>query len=390
MNSENLISKVVQEIPPSGIRKYFDFLDDSCISLGVGEPDFATPDGIREEALRRLSRGRIPYTSNAGMPELRELILKYLEARFDIKGYSAGEVLVTVGGSQAIDLAMRAILDPGDEVILPEPTYVSYTPSIRMAGGVPVTIPVTQEQGFKLMPDALRAAITPRTKAVLIPYPNNPTGGIMERKDLEAIGEVLKDTDILVITDEIYAELTFNGKRHVSFASIPGMRERTILLSGFSKAFSMTGWRLGYAVGPQPLVGAMTKVHQLTMLCAPNTAQVAGVVAIERGLKNDWADTRYMIDEYDKRRRYIADAFNGLGLTCNEPEGAFYVFPSVRSTGLSCEEFSDRLMAEQKVVVIPGSAFGSAGEGHVRCCYATDLEKIKVAMDRIGAFLKTL
>lgn len=390
MNSENLISKVVQEIPPSGIRKYFDFLDDSCISLGVGEPDFATPDGIREEALRRLSRGRIPYTSNAGMPELRELILKYLEARFDIKGYSAGEVLVTVGGSQAIDLAMRAILDPGDEVILPEPTYVSYTPSIRMAGGVPVTIPVTQEQGFKLMPDALRAAITPRTKAVLIPYPNNPTGGIMERKDLEAIGEVLKDTDILVITDEIYAELTFNGKRHVSFASIPGMRERTILLSGFSKAFSMTGWRLGYAVGPQPLVGAMTKVHQLTMLCAPNTAQVAGVVAIERGLKNDWADTRYMIDEYDKRRRYIADAFNGLGLTCNEPEGAFYVFPSVRSTGLSCEEFSDRLMAEQKVVVIPGSAFGPAGEGHVRCCYATDLEKIKVAMDRIGAFLKTL
>jgi aminotransferase len=309
MNSENLISKVVQEIPPSGIRKYFDFLDDSCISLGVGEPDFATPDGIREEALRRLSRGRIPYTSNAGMPELRELILKYLEARFDIKGYSAGEVLVTVGGSQAIDLAMRAILDPGDEVILPEPTYVSYTPSIRMAGGVPVTIPVTQEQGFKLMPDALRAAITPRTKAVLIPYPNNPTGGIMERKDLEAIGEVLKDTDILVITDEIYAELTFNGKRHVSFASIPGMRERTILLSGFSKAFSMTGWRLGYAVGPQPLVGAMTKVHQLTMLCAPNTAQVAGVVAIERGLKHDWADTRYMNDEYANRRRSVPQAF---------------------------------------------------------------------------------
>lgn len=390
MNSENLISKVVQEIPPSGIRKYFDFLDDSCISLGVGEPDFATPEGIREEALRRLSHGRIPYTSNAGMPELRELILQYLEERFDIKGYSAGEVLVTVGGSQAIDLAMRAILDPGDEVILPEPTYVSYTPSIRMAGGVPVTIPVTQEQGFKLMPDALRAAITPRTKAVLIPYPNNPTGGIMERKDLEAIAEVLKDTDILVITDEIYAELTFNGKRHVSFVTIPGMRERTILLSGFSKAFSMTGWRLGYAVGPMPLVGAMTKVHQLTMLCAPNTAQVAGVVAIERGLKYDWSDTRYMIDEYDKRRRYIADAFNALGLTCNEPEGAFYVFPSIRTTGLSCEEFSDRLMAEQKVVVIPGSAFGAAGEGHVRCCYATDLEKIKVAMDRIGAFLKTL
>ncbi len=390
MKSETLISKVVQEIPPSGIRKYFDMLDDSCISLGVGEPDFATPEGIRKEALKRLSVGRIPYTSNAGMPELRELILQYLEARFDLTGYSLPETLITVGGSQAIDLALRAVINPGDEVIVPEPTYVAYIPSIKLAGGVPVSITTTHEGRFKISAEALRAAMTPRTKALLLPFPNNPTGGIMERADLEALAEVLKDTDVVVITDEIYAELTFNGKRHVSFASIPGMRERTIVLNGFSKAFSMTGWRLGYAVGNKPFIAAMTKIHQLTMLCAPTTGQIAGVVAIERGLANDWADIRYMTEEYDRRRRYLVDAFNDLGLECKEPEGAFYVFPSIRSTGLKSEEFCDRLMNEHKVVTVPGTAFGAAGEGHIRCCYATDLDKIKIAVDRIKAFLQTL
>ena len=390
MDSQTLVAKVVTEIPPSGIRKYFDFLDDSCISLGVGEPDFPTPEGIRKEALKRLSAGRIPYSSNAGMPELRELILRYLDERFDIRGYSVPETLISVGGSQAIDLALRAIINPGDEVIVPEPYYVSYLPIVKLTGGVPVPITMTHENRFKLTPEALRAALTPKTKAMIMPYPNNPTGGIMEREDLLAIADVLKDTDVAVVTDEIYAELTYNGKRHVSFASMPGMRDRTVILSGFSKAFSMTGWRLGYAVGPQPLIAAMTKIHQITMLCAPTPAQVAGIIALERGFKYDWEDTMSMMREYDRRRRYLVDACNALGLTCDEPEGAFYVFPSIRSTGLRAEEFSDRLMAEQKVVAVPGTAFGNAGEGHVRCCYATDLEKIKVAVDRISTFLKSL
>lgn len=390
MDSQTLVAKVVTEIPPSGIRKYFDFLDDSCISLGVGEPDFPTPEGIRKEALKRLSAGRIPYSSNAGMPELRELILRYLDERFDIRGYSVPETLITVGGSQAIDLALRAVINPGDEVIVPEPYYVSYLPIVKLTGGVPVPITMTHENRFKLTPEALRAALTPKTKAMIMPYPNNPTGGIMEREDLLAIADVLKDTDVAVVTDEIYAELTYNGKRHVSFASMPGMRDRTVILSGFSKAFSMTGWRLGYAVGPQPLIAAMTKIHQITMLCAPTPAQVAGIIALERGFKYDWEDTMSMMREYDRRRRYLVDACNALGLTCDEPEGAFYVFPSIRSTGLRAETFSDRLMAEQKVVAVPGTAFGNAGEGHVRCCYATDLEKIKVAVDRISTFLKSL
>ncbi len=390
MDSQTLVAKIVTEIPPSGIRKYFDFLDDSCISLGVGEPDFPTPEGIRQEALRRLSSGRIPYSSNAGMPELRELILQYLDERFAIRGYSLPETLVTVGGSQAIDLALRTVINPGDEVIVPEPYYVSYLPIVKLTGGIPVPIVMNHDNHFKITPEALRGALSPRTKAMIMPYPNNPTGGIMEREDLLAIADVLKDTNVIVITDEIYAELTYNGKRHVSFASMPGMRDRTIILSGFSKAFSMTGWRLGYAVGPQALIGAMTKIHQITMLCAPTPAQVAGIVALERGFKYNWEDTESMIREYDRRRRFLVDAFNDLGLTCEEPEGAFYVFPSIRSTGLSSEEFSDRLMAEQKVVAVPGNAFGDAGEGHVRCCYATDLDKIKVAVDRISVFLKSL
>lgn len=391
MNFDTLISDKVKNIPPSGIRKYFDLLDDTHISLGVGEPDFPTPDRIREYVANRLKSGRVAYTSNSGDPYLRELIIRYLADRYDIHGYdSVDQVLITVGASQAIDLAMRAILSPGDEVIVHEPIYVSYTPAIELAGSKAVTVVTKAEDRFRLKADALKAAITPKTKAILLAFPSNPTGAIMEREDLEAIADVIRDTDILVITDEIYAELTFNGKRHVSFASLPGMTERTIVLNGFSKAFSMTGWRLGYAAGQKDLIAAMRKVHQLTMLCAPTPAQWAGIAALEYGFKDDFYDTRAMIEQYAIRRRYIIDRLNAMGLTCHEPEGAFYVFPSIQATGLTSEEFCDRLLASQKVVCVPGSAFGAAGEGYMRCCYATSMEDIQQAMERIRAFLQTL
>ncbi|MEA5048876.1 MAG: aminotransferase class I/II-fold pyridoxal phosphate-dependent enzyme [Eubacteriales bacterium] len=391
MNYQKYISECVKRIPPSGIRKYFDLLDDTHISLGVGEPDFPTPDRIRKYVAKRLETERVPYSSNSGDPHLRELILRFLSEKYEISGYeSIDNVLITVGASQAIDLAMRAILNPGDEVIYHEPCYVSYTPAIELAGGKAVGVVTKHEDRFRLKADAIKAAITPKTKAILLAFPTNPTGAIMEKSDLEEIAEVIRGTDLLVVTDEIYAELTFNGKRHVSFASLPGMRERTIVLNGFSKAFSMTGWRLGYAAGPQELIAAMRKVHQLTMLCAPTPAQWAGVAALEDGFQDNFADTRYMIEQYEARRRYIIDAFNSLGLSCNEPEGAFYVFPSIKSTGLQSEAFCDRLLASKKVVTVPGSAFGPAGEGHIRCCYATSMEKIEQAMLRIGDFLKEI
>ncbi len=389
MDYINSISDCVKRIPPSGIRKYFDLLDERYISLGVGEPDFPTPERIRAYADQKLQNGRVAYTSNSGDPHLRELILRYLKDRYDISGYeSIDNVLITVGASQAIDLAMRAIINPGDEVIVHEPIYVSYRPAVELAGGKPVTVVTRHEDRFRLRPEALKAAITSKTKAILLAFPSNPTGAIMEQKDLEAIADVVRGTNAIVITDEIYAELTFNGKRHRSFAALPGMRERTIVLNGFSKAFSMTGWRLGYAAGQKDIIAAMRKVHQLTMLCAPTTAQWAGVAALETGFADDFADTRAMIEEYAMRRRYIIDAFNALGLECNEPEGAFYVFPSIRSTGLSSEEFCDSLLESKKVVTIPGSAFGEAGEGHIRCCYATSMRDIEEAMRRIAEFLK--
>lgn len=391
MDYQNLISDCVKRIPPSGIRKYFDLLDDRYISLGVGEPDFPTPERIRAYVAEKLKGGRVAYTSNSGDPYLRELILRYLEDRYGISGYeSIDNVLITVGASQAIDLSMRAILNPGDEVIVHEPIYVSYRPAVELAGGRPVSVSTHHADRFRLRPDALRAAITPKTKAILLAFPSNPTGGIMERADLEAIADIVRGTDIIVITDEIYAELTFNGKHHFSFAALPGMRERTIVLNGFSKAFSMTGWRLGYAAGPKDFIAAMRKVHQLTMLCAPTTAQWAGVAALEYGFEDDFADTRAMIEEYAVRRRYIIDAFNSMGLECNEPEGAFYVFPSVQSTGLESEAFCDRLLESKKVVTVPGSAFGAAGEGYIRCCYATSMEDIEEAMQRIAAFLREI
>ena len=391
MDYQSLLSSCVKRIPPSGIRKYFDLLDDSYISLGVGEPDFPTPNRIRIAVAERLKKERVPYSSNSGDPLLRELILRFLAERYNVTGYESIEnVLITVGASQAIDLAMRAILNPGDEVIYHEPCYVSYIPAIELAGGKAVGVLTKHEDRFRVKAQDIKAAITPKTKAILLAFPTNPTGAIMELADYEAIAELVRGTDILVITDEIYAELTFNGKKHVSFASLPGMRERTILLNGFSKAFSMTGWRLGYAAGPLELIAAMRKVHQLTMLCAPTPAQWAGVEALKDGFADGFADTKYMIDEYESRRRYIIDAFNAYGLECNEPEGAFYVFPSIRPTGLTSEQFCDGLLASQKVVTVPGSAFGAAGEGHIRCCYATSMEHIVEAMRRVGEYLKEI
>ncbi|HWQ06487.1 MAG TPA: aminotransferase class I/II-fold pyridoxal phosphate-dependent enzyme [Feifaniaceae bacterium] len=388
MDFQNLLSDCVKRIPPSGIRKYFDLLDDRYISLGVGEPDFPTPERIRAYVTEKLKSGRVAYTSNSGDPHLRELILKYLEERYAIPAYdSIDNILITVGASQAIDLAMRAILNPGDEVIVHEPLYVAYRPSVELAGGKAVTVVTRHEDRFRLRAEAVKAAITPKTKAILLAFPNNPTGAIMEKADLEAIADVVRDTDIIVVTDEIYAELTFNGKRHCSFAALPGMRDRTIVLNGFSKAFSMTGWRLGYAAGQKDIISAMRKVHQLTMLCAPTPAQWAGVAALETGFADDFADTRAMIDEYAVRRRFIIDAFNDMGLSCNEPEGAFYVFPSIRSTGLTSEQFCDQLLASKKIVTVPGSAFGAAGEGHIRCCYATSMQDIENAMRLIAEFL---
>ena len=318
MDYTKLIVKAVQDVPPSGIRKYFDILTDKTISLGVGEPDFPTPEAIRREALERLSHGRIPYSSNSGMPELRELISKYLDDRYGVHYEANGEILITVGASQAIDLAIRALISTG----------------VIFAGGVPVNVITTADNKFKLTAEALKAAITPKTKALLLPFPNNPTGGIMEKEDLEAIAEVLRGTDILVLADEIYSELTYGGKQHVSICSLPGMRERTVVLNGFSKAFSMTGWRLGYAAAPKPIIAAMTKINQLTMLSAPTPAQYAGIAALRQGFETDWRDMRAMVNEYDRRRRVIIDGFNELGMTCNEPEGAFYVFPSIAVSGL--------------------------------------------------------
>ncbi len=390
MDYTKLIVKAVQDVPPSGIRKYFDILTDKTISLGVGEPDFPTPEAIRREALERLSHGRIPYSSNSGMPELRELISKYLDDRYGVHYEANGEILITVGASQAIDLAIRALISTGDEVIIPEPTYVAYNPGVIFAGGVPVNVITTADNKFKLTAEALKAAITPKTKALLLPFPNNPTGGIMEKEDLEAIAEVLRGTDILVLADEIYSELTYGGKQHVSICSLPGMRERTVVLNGFSKAFSMTGWRLGYAAAPKPIIAAMTKINQLTMLSAPTPAQYAGIAALRQGFETDWRDMRAMVNEYDRRRRVIIDGFNELGMTCNEPEGAFYVFPSIAVSGLKSEEFCDRLLAEQDVCMVPGTAFGPSGEGYVRCCYATDIEDIKEALRRTKIFLESL
>jgi len=388
MDYNNILSNVVQDIPPSGIRKFFDLLDNmtDAISLGVGEPDYPTPWHVREAGIWSLNKGFTKYTSNSGLSDLRKEICIYQNRRFGLSYDWAHETVVTVGGSEAIDLAIRALCNPGDEVIIHEPSFVCYKPIARLAGATPVIIDTKAENNFRITADELRSAITPHTKVLVLSYPNNPTGAIMERDDLEAIAEVLRGTDICVISDEIYAELTYAGKQHVSIASLDGMRERTIVVGGFSKAYSMTGWRMGYALAPAPIISQMTKIHQYAIMCAPTTSQYAGIEA----LRNGDEDIAKMRDDYEGRRRVIINGFRELGLDCFEAEGAFYCFPCIKSTGLSSEEFAERLLLTEKVAVVPGGAFGESGEGYLRCCYAASMQDIDEALKRIGRFLKTL
>lgn len=383
-----VVSDKVVKIKPSGIRKYFDMTSTmkDVISLGVGEPDFPTPLKIREEAIRSLEAGKTKYTMNIGLIELREEVSRYVERKYNAKYDTYTDILITVGGSEAIDMALRAILEPGDEVIIPTPSYVCYEPLSVCAGGTPVFIETKAENGFRLQPEELAAAITPRTKAVLFAYPTNPTGAIMERADYEALVPVLENTNIVLISDEIYAELTYSGNRHCSPASIPELYPRTILVNGFSKAFSMTGWRLGYACAPEAIMLQMKKVHQFAVMSASTTSQWAGIVA----LRDCDEEVEEMRLEYDKRRKILVDGFNKLGLTCIEPLGSFYSFPSIKSTGLSSEEFCKRLLESKRVAVIPGTAFGEAGEGFVRASYCYSTEHIEEALKRIGEFLEEL
>ncbi|MDL2206893.1 aminotransferase class I/II-fold pyridoxal phosphate-dependent enzyme [Eubacteriales bacterium OttesenSCG-928-N13] len=392
MNYDQLVCRRIADVPPSGIRKFFDIVSEmkDAISLGVGEPDFTTPWRYNDAAIFSLRQGHTHYTSNWGLIELRRAIADYQLHRFGVEYDPTCEVLVTVGASEGIDLALRALVEPGDEVLAPDPTYVSYVPGIVFSGGTCVTLPTSAENQFKLTPEALRAAITPKTKAIILPYPNNPTGGVMSRADLEAIADVLRGTNIIVISDEIYAELTYGEQTHVSFASIPGMWERTITLNGFSKAFAMTGWRMGFACGPKQLMDVMVKIHQYTMLCAPTAGQYAALEALEAGKENHYADVAQMVRTYDRRRRIVVDAFNQMGLSCFEPLGAFYAFPSIRSTGMNSQEFCKRLLDAKKVATVPGDAFGALGEGHIRVSYATATDKIIEAMKRIGDFVSEL
>ena len=385
MNYNELLAPAAQAMRPSGIRKFFDLASDMphCISLGVGEPDFKTPWSVRDAGIRSLEQGRTKYTANAGLKELRAEICRYLERRFDLK-YEVPQVLVTVGGSEAIDLAIRALVKPGDEVIIPEPCFVCYEPITQLTGGVPVHIATRAEDGFRLTAQQLKAAITPRTKLVIFPYPNNPTGAVMGVQDLEAIADVLRDTNIMVLSDEIYAELTYGLDRHVSFASLPGMAERTVVVNGFSKSYAMTGWRLGYAVGPEPVIQVMTKIHQSCIMSAPTTSQYAAITA----LRQCDDQIEMMRDEYNRRRRYVVKALNEMGLTCFEPRGAFYVFPSIQISGLTSEEFCEQLLREKEVAIIPGDAFGASGEGYARISYAYSVDHLETAMRRIRAFLK--
>ena len=382
---DKLITKRAAEMRPSGIRKFFDLVADmpDCISLGVGEPDFQTPWSIRDAAISSLEAGRTKYTSNIGLKELREEISRWMDRKYDLK-YKEDEILVTVGGSEAIDLAIRALVTTGDEVIIPEPCYVSYEPITTLTGGVPVRIATKAEDGFRVTAEQIKAAITPRTKLLVLSYPNNPTGAILEHDDLKAIADVIRDTDIIVLSDEIYAELTYGENRHESIASFDGMWERTIVVNGFSKTFSMTGWRLGYACAPRPLTAIMTKIHQSCIMCAPTTSQYAAVTA----LKDCEEDIRVMHDEYDKRRQYCVRRLNAMGLKTFEPKGAFYVFPDISSSGMTSEEFCAELLKEQKVAIIPGSAFGNCGEGFARISYAYSLKHLQEAMKRIERFLK--
>ena len=387
MNYENILNQRIQGVKPSGIRKFFDILEEmtDAISLGIGEPDFVTPWHIRDAGIYSLERGHTKYTSNAGLLQLRREIAAYLNRRFDLQYDYAHQIVVTVGGSEGIDLALRCLLNPGDEVIIPTPSFLCYGPPTEMSGGVPKYLELKVENKFRLTPEELRAAITPNTKVLVLPFPCNPTGGTMDRQDLEAIAQVLEGTDIMVLSDEIYAELTY-GQRHVSPANLTSLKDRTVVVNGFSKSHAMTGWRMGYVCGPEPVIQQMLKLHQFGIMSAPTTSQYAAVEA----MRNGDPDIEHMREEYDRRRRYLVENLNRIGLSCFEPKGAFYVFPDIRSTGLSSEEFCERFLMEEKVAVIPGSAFGPGGEGFVRACYAASMKDIAESVARLDNFLTNL
>lgn len=384
----NPLNNTITSIKPSGIRKFFDIVAEmpEAISLGVGEPDFDTPWKVRDEAIYSLERGRTFYTSNQGLKELRQEIAAYLNRHYDLHYDSVSEMVMTVGGSEAIDIALRAMLDPGDEVLIPQPSYVSYEPCTILAGGVPVPIPLKESNDFRLKPDELEAAITDKTKILIMPFPNNPTGAIMEQEDLEPIVELVKKYDLFVLTDEIYSELNYNGRAHVSIAAFDGMKERTVFINGFSKSHAMTGWRLGYACAPAAIIKQMLKIHQFAIMCAPTASQYAAVTAI----RDCDEDVAHMRDEYNDRRRYLLNRFKNMGIKCFEPFGAFYIFPSIAEFGMTSDEFCTRLLKEKKVAVVPGTAFGDSGEGNVRISYAYSLENLKTAMDRIEEFVSEL
>lgn len=389
MDYSKILSKSASEIKPSGIRKFFDLLSagdmSDVVALTVGQPDFVTPWHIREAGIESLEEGKTYYTSNAGLTELRNEISLYLDRRFSLSYNPKNEIIVTVGGSEAIDLAVRAIVNPGDEVIIAMPAFVCYPPIVSLAGGIPILIPTKEENNFKLTPEELKAAITPKTKLLILAYPNNPTGAIMDYDDLRKIADVLRDTDIMVLSDEIYAELTF-GQKHISIASLPGMRERTIIASGFSKAYAMTGWRLGYVVAPEQVTSVIYKIHQFAIMCAPTTSQFAAIEA----LKNGDPDIEYMAEEYNRRRRYIVAGLRSIGFPCFEPKGAFYVWPNISGFGLSSDEFCERLLYEGRVAIVPGTAFGDCGEGFARLSYAYSVDHITKALDGIESFVKKI
>ena len=384
----DLIADKAASLQPSGIRKFFDIVAemDDVISLGVGEPDFDTPWHIRDEGIYSLEKGRTFYTSKSGLKELRMEIAAYLQRTQGLEYHYLSQIFVTVGGSEAIDLAMRAMINPGDEVLIPQPSYVSYEPCVVMADGKPVVIELKEENQFRLTPEELEAAITPKTKILVMPFPNNPTGAIMEREDLEKLVPIIEKHDLFVVSDEIYGELTYGGKKHVSIAALPGMQERTILINGFSKAYAMTGWRLGYACGPKEVIGQMVKIHQYCIMCAPTTSQYAAVEA----LRNGDEDVRRMRESYDERRRFVLFTLKEMGLPCFEPEGAFYVFPCIREFGMTSDEFATNLLKEEKVAIVPGTAFGNCGEGYLRISYAYSIESLKKALKRLENYVRRL
>lgn len=386
INYDEVINEKIKAVKPSGIRKFFDIASemDNVISLSIGEPDFKTPWHIREEGINSLRLGNTRYTSNKGLTELREEICSYYKRRFNVSYKGNENCLVTVGGSEAIDLTMRTLVNIGDQVLIPEPSFVCYKPLAEMADGEPVVVETRAEDKFKLTPELLEKAITPKSKILVLPYPNNPTGGIMERSDLEKIAPIIKKHNLFVLSDEIYAELTYNGKQHVSIAELEGMKERTVVVSGFSKSYSMTGWRLGYSLAPKPITDAMTKLHQFGIMSAPTTAQYAAIEALKNGDK----DITAMRDEYDMRRRLVVEKFNEMGLTCFEPEGAFYAFPCIKSTGMTSEDFCMELLKSKSVAVVPGNAFGESGEGFVRVSYSFSVKHIMEALKRIKEFLQ--